>query len=39
MIGLLRRTFAHPALAGTLLWGLLELIALQRPRRTLLTRR
>lgn len=39
MIGFLRRNFAHPALAGTLLWGLVELIALQRPRRPRLTRR
>jgi len=34
-----RKAFAHPALAGTLLWGLIELIALQRPRRPPLTRR
>ena len=29
MLGFFRKAFAHPALASTLLWGLLELIALQ----------
>lgn len=32
MLGFFRKMFAHPALASTLLWGLLELIALQGSR-------
>ena len=35
MYGIIRKTFSHPllALGSTLLWGLLELIALQGSRR------
>lgn len=32
MPGFLRKLFSHPALASALLWGLLELIALQGSR-------
>ena len=32
MLGFFRMAFAHPALLSALLWGLLELIALQGSR-------